>query len=116
MDVNGQKRVGGSTYSQGLLPGAVVNGVRESVDEPHVRIYRVRDNWKTGSMISEINDGEGSEAEIRAQYEKDWNEWPAEFGAPYEDVDADGSYDPNIDIPGFPGANQTVWFVANVCT
>ncbi|MBK8943726.1 MAG: T9SS type A sorting domain-containing protein [Ignavibacteriae bacterium] len=111
--VSGELRVGGSTYSQGLVPGAVVNGEREDSDADHVRIYRVRPDWEDGSMISEINDGEGAEADIRAQYEKDWNEWPAEFGAPYEDVDADGSYDPSIDIPGFPGANQTVWFVAN---
>lgn len=111
--VDGELRVGGSTYSQGLLPGAVVNGVAEETTETHVRIYRVRPDWETGSMVSEINDGEGTETEIREQYGKDWTEWPASFGAPYEDVDLDGSYDPEIDIPGFPGANQTIWYVAN---
>ena len=111
--VDGELRVGGSTYSQGLLPGAVVDGVAEETTETHVRIYRVRPDWETGGMVSEINDGEGSEAEIREQYGKDWNEWPAAFGAPYEDVDLNGAYDPEIDIPGFPGANQTVWYVAN---
>ncbi len=24
-----------------------------------------------------------------------------------------GSYDPTVDVPGVPGANQTIWFVAN---
>ena len=54
-----------------------------------------------------------SEADIRAQYEIDWTEWPASIGAPYDDVDGNGSYDPNVDVPGVQGANQTIWFVAN---
>ena len=112
--VNGQVRVGGSTYNQGLLPGRILaNGQREDDALPGVRIYRVRKDWETGNLSAEVNDGEGTEAEIRAQYEKDWNEWPAAWGAPYEDVDGNGSYDPNVDIPGVPGADQTIWYVAN---
>lgn len=112
--VNGEKRVGGSTYEQGLLPGSVLdNGEREDETLPHVRIYRVRTDWETGDLSAEINDGEGTEAEIRAQYELDWNEWPAEYGAPYEDVDGNGQYSSDVDIPGFPGADQTIWYVAN---
>ena len=30
-----------------------------------------------------------------------------------EDIDGDGNYNPSIDIPGIPGADQTVWYVAN---
>jgi len=112
--VNGKIRVGGSTYQQGLLPGRILpDGTAMSPDDPGARIYRVRPDWKTGDVSSEINDGEGTEAEIRAQYEKDWNEWPADWGAPYTDVDGDGKYNPSVDIPGVPGADQTVWFVAN---
>ena len=47
------------------------------------------------------------------QYLKDWIEWPAAEGAPFTDVDGDGIYNPSIDIPGEPGAAQTLWFVAN---
>ncbi|MFZ1291736.1 MAG: T9SS type A sorting domain-containing protein [Melioribacteraceae bacterium] len=112
-DVNGEKRVGGSTYSQGLIPGAVINGVREDETADHVRIYRVRTDWATGSLNAEINDGEGTAEAIRAQYQKDWTEWPAQYGAPYEDVDGNGQYNADVDIPGFPGADQTVWYVAN---
>ena len=39
--------------------------------------------------------------------------WPAAWGAPYDDVDGNGSYDPEIDIPGYPGADQTLWTIAN---
>lgn len=118
--VNGQKRVGGSVYRQGTVPGKILNSgvptnqlTAESPDAANVRNYRVRPDYKTGSLSSEIADGEGTEAEIRAQYEKDWNEWPAADGAPYNDVDGNGSYDPAVDIPGVPGADQTIWFVCN---
>jgi hypothetical protein len=52
----------------------------------------------------------------------DWNNWPAGDGAPYDDVNGDGVYTPaqwvnnawdDGDIPGFPGAGQTLWTVAN---
>ncbi len=113
--VNGEKRVGGSTYDSGIVPGAIIDGVAENPDASHVRIYRVRRDWNVdgASFSAEIADGEGSVAAIKAQYELDWNEWPAEFGAPYEDVDGDGSYDPTKDIAGFVGADQTIWYVAN---
>ncbi len=60
-----------------------------------------------------MNDEGKSEPEIRTQYEKDWNEWPAEKGAPYKDVNNNNFYEPNIDIPGIPGADQTLWYIAN---
>ncbi|MCW8849898.1 MAG: hypothetical protein OQJ81_07960, partial [Melioribacteraceae bacterium] len=113
--VDGELRVGGSTYSQGLLPGRVLpNGQREvGVEGDRVRIFRVRKDYVNGDLGAEVADGEGTEDEIRAQYALDWSEWPAEYGAPYEDVDGNGSYSADVDIPGFPGADQTVWFVAN---
>ncbi len=117
--VNGEKRVGGSTYAQGLLPGRIIGtGASATPEDPnleHVRIYRVRKDYKdpNADFSSEVNDGEGTESEVYAQYEKDWNEWPAQYGAPYEDVDGDGAYDPAKDIPGVPGADQTIWYVAN---
>ena len=112
--VQGEIRVGGSTYSSGVLPGRVVNGVPADPDAPDSRLFRVRPDYATASLASELADGDGASVEdIRAQYELDWNNWPAEWGAPFEDVDADGVYDPTVDIPGVPGADQTIWFVAN---
>ncbi|MCU7491579.1 MAG: hypothetical protein HF300_10790 [Ignavibacteria bacterium] len=106
-------RVGGSTYQSGVLPGAVINGTPQDPGDPSVHIYRVRRDYKTGGMTTEMADGEGSEADIRAQYDNDWMTWPADLGAPYEDVNGDGKYDPNVDIPGVPGADQTIWYVNN---
>ena len=118
--VNGEVRVGGSVYRQGTMPGRILNSgvpanqlIGEDPNLDHVRCFRVRPDYLTGSVLAEILDGEGTETEIRAAYERDWFDWPANDGAPYEDVDADGFYNPNVDIPGIPGSNQTVWFVCN---
>lgn len=117
--IGGEVRVGGSAYREGLQGGKILSpGVAESPDLPKNRIYRVRPDERPGSafdanLSSEIADEGIAESAIRAQYEKDWNEWPAGDGAPYTDVDDNGSYDPTIDIPGVPGADQTIWYVAN---
>jgi len=147
-----QVRVGGAAYSAGLQGGSILTqytgnpndpSVFEDPGLPHVRIYRVRPDVFSGvdpediSVLAEANDEGKSESEIIAQYQTDWEEWPASFGAPYEDVNEDGvwSPDPNNDgiygriqiinpgteeadtiyqdVPGVPGANQTIWFVAN---
>ena len=52
----------------------------------------------------------------KAQYEKDWNNWPTDEGAPYDDVNGDGVYTPGTwsaennawvgDIPGIPGLTK----------
>lgn len=113
--VDGQFRVGGSVYRQGTVPGRILpSGVAANPNDPDVRIYRVRRDYVDGDLSAELADGDGASIEaIRAQYAKDWAEWPASQGAPFEDVNGNGTYQPNIDIPGVPGADQTVWFVAN---
>lgn len=118
--VDGQIRVGGSSYRQGTVPGKILNSgvpasqlIGEDPNLANVRNYRVRPDYLTGSVQAEIDDDEGSESEIREAYAKDWAEWPATDGAPFDDVDGDGVYDPTVDIPGVPGADQTIWFVCN---
>ena len=123
--VDGQIIVGGSTYRQGQVPGRIVSeGIAESTELPHVRIYRVRRDYKTADLSDETivkidtNTWSGyseynSAAESFVQYEKDWNEWPAIYGAPFEDKNNNGIYEPSIDIPGVPGADQTIWYVCN---
>jgi len=112
--IDSQIRTGGSVYRTGLKPGKILsNGNAEDPDAPNVRVYRVRPDYENGSMESEVNDREGNAETIREQYRKDWYEWPAADGAPYEDVDNNGIFNPDIDKPGVPGAGQTIWYVAN---
>lgn len=121
--VNKEWRVSGSTYNRGQYPGRIITngtaaaplGIRESPDLPHVRIYRVRRDYKDpqADYSKEIMDEGTTQAAIFTQYDKDWKEWPAIYGAPFEDKNNNKTYEPAIDIPGVPGADQTIWFVAN---
>ncbi len=113
-----QVRVGGSAYRQGLQPGKILpDGTPEDPELDKNRIYRVRPDIYPGGPAVDLSGeaiDEGSSADaIRAQYELDWVEWPAADGAEYDDVDGDGTYNSDVDIPGVAGADQTIWFVAN---
>ncbi|NJD21859.1 MAG: hypothetical protein FIA82_04205 [Melioribacter sp.] len=112
--VNGQLRSGGFCFNTGLMPGKILtNGTAENPASVSVRPFRVRLDYKTADLTTEVKD-EGKERQtIFTQYEKDWNEWPASSGAPFKDVNGNGIYESSIDIPGVPNADQTIWFVTN---
>lgn len=104
--INGEILMNGSTFPSGMVAGKIGQNPEDA------RMYRVRPDWEKGNMDSELGDHEGTEEDIRAQYKTDWDEWPAADGAPYEDVNDNGVYDEG-DIPGYPGADQTIFFIAN---
>jgi hypothetical protein len=104
-------RVDGNTYSTGC--------------SPIERLYRVRPDYATANDAALAQDVADFYSEnvsdvtpdqiqtVRAQYAKDWNEWPADKGAPYKDSNGDGQYEPNIDTAGIPGASQTIFIMYN---
>lgn len=133
-------RVGGSTYETGLVSGAILTDAtgkvtgREDVNASDVRIFRVRPDWSTGDLrddasnllqkpLDQVTDDDMKG--LRDQYLKDWLEWPAQKGAPFQDRDGTPGYQPDangrtqdavgklFDIPGIADADQTVWYVAN---
>ena len=119
-------RVGGSTYGHGLKAGRIItdaNGAVLGSDSPdNNHVWRVRKDWATADLTVDaanfygVGTGDVSSAQIdvvRNQYEYDWMNWPAAWGAPYDDVNGDGSFDPAVDIPGYPGSDQTMWTIAN---
>ncbi|MHB1687031.1 MAG: hypothetical protein ACYCVH_06640 [Ignavibacteriaceae bacterium] len=117
-----QVRVGGSAYISGLEPGPIINGKGANPTDARWSIYRVRPDVYPGVKNVDLSGDAAVEgipaAQIQAQYESDWTNWPAagtanDLGAPFTDVNGDGKYEPNIDIPGVPGADQTVYYVAN---
>ncbi len=111
--------VWGGLVDDGNLPIVRVNGnTYGSGCAPLTRLFRVRPDYKTGNLAADaatfLNKplGQVTESDIQAireQYEKDWIEWPANEGAPYEDVDGNGVYNPEVDVPGIPGASQTIF-------
>ncbi len=128
--------VGGSTYNHGLQAGKILSvGVADDPGKASYRVYRVRPdmppasifpaskqdsvtnaelNALTLSEVSYVDRFEAySAADLQKQYWDDWNQWPAADGAPYTDVNHNGHYDPAVDVPGIPGADQTIWHVSN---
>ncbi|MFQ6676648.1 MAG: hypothetical protein ACE5LH_09985, partial [Fidelibacterota bacterium] len=135
-----QLRVGGAKYMSGNSAGKILTDASgqvtgpEDPDDPSVRPYRVRPDWPVADLRADAahfflvkpEDVTGSQIEeIRAQYEMDWNSWPAEKGAPFDDINGVPGYQPSTwndtllqwntdgDIPGIPGADQTLWVVYN---
>jgi hypothetical protein len=123
----------GAIFAEGIVWGGLVNDGSQPVVRvngntygtgcaPVTRLYRVRPDYLTGNLTSDaasfnnISIGSVTEADVQAlrnQYAIDWNEWPANEGAPYKDVNNSGSYEPGEDIPGIPGASQTLFIKYN---
>lgn len=124
----------GAIFSEGIMWGGIVNDGQS----PAVRVngntyqngtaamlsqvYRVRSDYLTADLTQDAADffmesiGDVTPDQlktIKEQYQKDWDNWPADQGAPYNDVNGDGKYDPSVDIPGIPGATQTLFIKYN---
>ena len=99
--VNGEVRVNGSTYRTGIKPGNMVD--LQHYADPNdtlFGIWKLKKNWEqtTGDEL--------------ARYEYNYNNWPGNLGAPYEDVDHDGKFSAGIDKPKILG-DEMLWSVAN---
>jgi hypothetical protein len=127
-------KAGGSEYWHALQAGKILRHgnattapLADNPASPNYRVYRVRPDvnpsvtfdgsvgaWLDSEEVVFIRRYEpASAADLFNQYIKDWNEWPAADGAPFRDVNGNGVYDPSVDVPGVPGADQTLWYVAN---
>ena len=126
-------RVGGQTYNIGTVPGRVITGGNPKgtswqiadPSDPRVRVYRIRPDYESlthamlvqdaaeQNMIDASSVTEAMTQEIIDQYALDWEEWPVEWGAPYYDLDDDGTWTPGVDEPGIAQADQVVWYVVN---
>ncbi len=121
----------GAIFAEGLLWGGQVQDGQSPLIRVNgndygsgtvnlIRLFRVRPDYETADLTDDAanfnSEGLGQVTsaqidELRGQYKTDWNEWPAKEGAPYKDVNNNGEYDPNVDIPGIPGASQTIFIM-----
>ena len=95
-------RVNGATYRYGLQAGKILSD--GSADDPSFekyRIFRIRKGWESLPPSAE-----------RDAFEKDYNEWPVDDGAPWVDVNGDGIYTQGLDTPEFVG-DEVLWCVSN---
>lgn len=124
-------RVGGNTFTGGTNAGIIqADGTPGDV----TRIWRIRKDFATADLRrdaalffqraeAEITPSEIDE--IKNQYKTDWQDWPADLGAPFYDADRDGLYTPQFDgegspllypesdEPGYANADQVIWLVYN---
>ncbi|MER3524362.1 MAG: hypothetical protein C4326_09915 [Ignavibacteria bacterium] len=128
-------RVGAQTYNVGTQAGWVEgfgsNARPINPSDPRVRIYRIRRDFRelsNGDLLQEASDffqippSQVTYIDhiqpLLAQYERDWNEWPVEHGAPYIERNGIPGYQPppsfqsareliehNYDEPGIAGAD-----------
>jgi len=133
-------RVGGIGYRIGTAPGWIIGegaGAQAvSAEDPRVRIFRIRSDWRTLTPSQVLQDAselnnvpitgvtDAMTTAILEQYKADWKDWPVDLGAPYYDVNGNGQYDPVLDENGYPDetkgdypgiaqADQVVWLVVN---
>lgn len=100
--VNSEIKIGGNTYRSGLQSGVILeNGIAADPDDPEYKIYKIR------KILEGIED---NVLKNRLQY--DYENWPMENGAPYRDVNNDGSFTPGVDLPKHLG-DETLFYVAN---
>ncbi len=136
---SGSLKAGGSSSRHGLQAGRIlvagtpsIPPIAASSSDPHNRLYGVRrdvnphvdrtiaydilrDEFEMRKRF-EYSASSGARLSVAAIYDEylaDWNEWPADEGAPFEDVNGNGVYEPSVDIPGVPGADHTMWHVSN---
>jgi len=89
-------RVNGSVYRHGLQAGKILpDGEADNPNLDKYRVYKIRKGWESLPPGSK-----------RDAYEKDYNEWPYDDGAPYT-LDKDGNK-----VPQFVG-DEVLWCVSN---
>jgi hypothetical protein len=108
-------RVGGATYRYGLQAGPILpDGRASNAMDPLHRVFRLRRVNRSAYALLDLTE--------QQRLRSDFTDWPAQLGAPYEDVNGNGLYDPDfeawldngsaVDHPQFPG-EQILWFVSN---
>jgi hypothetical protein len=89
-------------FSPEFFPGKIQDtGVPVDPGNPNNRIYVLQKGWET--MVP---------GPVRDRLESDYNEWPVDEGAPWEDRDGDGIFTRGIDVPRYLG-DKTIWYVMN---
>ncbi len=141
-------RVGGQMYNigtqQGWVNGLGANATAIDPSDPRARVYRIRRDFRHMTWEELLRDASESLEipasqlrqedlqQIQQKYERDWNEWPVERGAPYIERNGIPGYQPppaflspmdlitgNYDEPGVAGnnpnapADMVLWVVCN---
>jgi Secretion system C-terminal sorting domain len=112
-------RILGTVFSDGLLWAGKMNnsiiangsqwrsGLNKGPYSPSSNGFASTHIWKIRSEIQSIED-----ADFKNRLVYDFEHWPFDLGAPWEDSNGDGFYSNYIDRPKHLG-DETIWFVMN---
>lgn len=95
-------RAGGNHLVNGLIPGRILeNGKPESLISPENKIWKLKKNWE---MLPN--------GPQRDEYEYNYDNWPADRGAPWTDKNNNNRYEKGIDTPALLG-DEILFYTAN---
>ncbi len=130
-------RVGGIAYRIGVAPGAIsMAGDQLQDTQGSEGVFKINKNWqkltdqylrKELSISLNLDENRIPISELiraRKRYAENWKNWPIKWGAPFNDVNNNGIYDPIVDEQGYPqadlgdypgiaGADETIFMVVN---
>ncbi|RJP61404.1 MAG: T9SS C-terminal target domain-containing protein [Ignavibacteriales bacterium] len=93
---------GGGKISNGLQAGRILSqGKPDQTARQQNRVFKLTKDWK------DLPAGE-----LKSTYQKNFNEWPVESGAPWIDKNNDGVFTREIDEPEIIG-DEILWYVSN---
>ena len=99
--INKRYSIGGmnytaSTYKPGML------GASDAENDSLGRIWRIKKGWEDEPDLSE-----------REYLKYNYENWPGNYGAPYKDIDGDGTFTKGIDEPDFIGGEVIFYMMYN---
>ncbi|MBZ0199007.1 MAG: T9SS type A sorting domain-containing protein [Ignavibacteriaceae bacterium] len=97
--INGALYFNGTYVRTGVVPGNIENGIPSNPADKKFRVFKIRPDWEKLPPSTKRN-----------KLETDYNEWPADIGAPYFDLNKDGKYSFNIDKPQIWG-DEMLWCI-----
>ena len=89
----------GNSKLSGVTPGTVENDSSTGFNKNKFRVYKIKPEW------NKLPPGTK-----RDEFQTDFNEWPADIGAPFFDLDYDGKYNSAFDQPEIFG-DEMLWTV-----
>lgn len=102
-NVDGTLKANGNNYGgTGLIPGSILNdGSAAKPSDPRFKLWKLKKGWEQLPNSKE-----------KTEYEYNYDNWPVELGAPWVDVNNDGTFSRGTDLPEYLGDEQ-FFYVAN---
>ncbi len=99
--INKRFSIGGISYDKSTYNSGVLE-FTDAVNDSVGRIWKIKKNWEL------LDDGQEKEY-LKFNYEN----WPGNLGAPYIDINNDGSFTRGIDMPDFIGDEVIFYSIYN---